>query len=74
MKRDITGEVDEPKHTTNAAPSDDMQGGIVFCSHLIKFTGERCGRGGRVLIFNTLPGSLSSIVWRIPSWRVLKKR
>ena len=43
-------------------------------SHLIKFTGERCGRGGRVLIFNTLPGSLSSIVWRIPSWRVLKKR
>ena len=32
-------------------------------SHLIKFSGERCGRGGRVLIFNTLP-----------SWRVLKKR
>ena len=35
-------------------------------SPLIKFTGERSGRGGRVLLSNTLPGSVSSIIRWIP--------
>ena len=35
-------------------------------SPLIQFTGERSGRGGRVLLSNTLFGSVSSIVRRIP--------